>query len=124
MILSANIKQYRKDNHIAQVEVAEKMHMSQPTYWRTENSDEACAKRLPQIANALGTTPDILQNYHLVQNGNGVVEPAGWVKALVAEKESIIQKQAGEITFLNAYTSYMQSVWNTYGGGEVFSGEH
>ena len=115
MSLSINIKQFRKDNGISQEHIAEKLCVSQPTYWRIENSDRACAKRLRQLANALETTPKILQNYHLDQKASDDPEAADWVKALLEEKERTIQQQAEQLQFMNRYVDYMQAVWDEYG---------
>ncbi len=88
--------------------------MSQPAYSRLENSDAACAKRLSQIANALGTTPDVLKNYHLTPNAAGEPEAADWVKALLLEKDVLIQQQKGQINFLGRYVDYVKAVAEKY----------
>ena len=116
MSLSLNVKQFRNDNHISQEYIADKLFMCQSNYSRLENSDAACAKRLPQIAHVLGTTPEVLKNYHFTPNAAGESEAADWVKALLLEKDVLIQQQEEQINFLGRYADYLKSAWNKYIG--------
>ena len=94
--------------------MAEMLHMCQSNYSRLENNDTACTKRLPQIANALGTTPEVLKNYHLTPNAAGEPEAADWVEALLVEKDALIQQQKGQIDFLGHYADYVKAVAEKY----------
>ena len=95
--------------------MAVQLAMSQPNYSRLEKSSRACIKRLPQLARALGTTPEILQTYHLVQNEAGDLEAAGWIKTLLAEKEQLIQEQSQYIQFQHRYLTYLYTVYTQCG---------
>ncbi|GAB4031901.1 helix-turn-helix domain-containing protein [Spirosoma gilvum] len=117
MFLSINIKRFRKDRRITQEQMADKLCMSQPTYWRLENDEAACTKRLPELAKALGTTAETLQTYHLAKNENGEPIPATWVleqlaqqNDLLTDKENTIQQQQHTIQFQERYIAY---VYNT-----------
>ncbi|QIP16722.1 helix-turn-helix transcriptional regulator [Spirosoma aureum] len=112
MGLAENIKQYRNDHHIKQEYVADKINVHQTTYHRIENNNERCAKRLPEIANALETTPDVLKNYHITNCPKPELPET--VETLLAEKETLIENLHIENTFLKHYTTYLHSVWNEY----------
>ncbi len=119
MSLSINIKQYREDNYISQEYMAERLSMCQPNYSRIEKSDRACAKRLSQLAIALNVTPEVLLSYHLVQDENGEMEAADWIKMLLAEKEEMIQQQTEHIQLLKHHVDYLQAVWKQYSTGNL-----
>ena len=89
--------------------------MCQPNYSRIENCDAACAKRLPLLSEVLETTPETLQNYHLVQTSTSDLEPADWVKNLLTEKEKVIQLQKDQLHFLNLYVDYIKAVGRKFG---------
>lgn len=114
MSLSQNIRQFRKDKGISQEYMAEKLHMSQPTYYRLEQRDSECIKRLPQIAHALDTTPEVLQEYHAASATDLPSETDDPLEELLAEKESVIQSQQEHIQVLTLFIEYTQSIWRNY----------
>ena len=95
--------------------MAEKLAMCQPNYSRLEKNNRACTKRLPQIADALGTTPEILKNYHLVKNEAGDLEAAEWVKELINEQKQTILQQKEIIRFQSLYIHYIYTTWQKLG---------
>jgi len=109
MFLSANIRQFRKEKGLSQEFMADRLCMSQPTYNRLERNSLSCAKRLTQIANALGTTPDMLQNYHLTNS----------TQTESAAKDQLLQEQEVKINFLSRYVCYLQATWQAYGKGDL-----
>lgn len=112
MALSDNIKHVRRSKGISQEYMSEQLHMSQSTYSRLENNDTACLTYLPQIAQALDTTPDLLQNYQPINNPEPALTESS--EGQLAEKDAVINKQKIEITFLKNYTAYLHSVWHEY----------
>ena len=121
MSLSKNIKRCRKASGISQEYMGDQLNMNQSAYSRLERQDNICAKRLGQIASALGTTPDALHTYHETHGPapteSDVELPVVSVKGLLKRKEKIIQSQAEEITFLRRQITYLQAVWHQYCGG-------
>lgn len=115
MVLCMNIKRFREEKYISQEQLAEKLCMSKPTYSRLEKNESTCRKYLPQIAKALETTPETLQNYHLAQPDNNSSEPTDWFRELLIEKESIIEQQKGELLFLKNYLNYVKTVFRKFG---------
>ncbi|AKD56646.1 helix-turn-helix domain-containing protein [Spirosoma radiotolerans] len=109
MTLSANIRQFRKEKGLSQEYMADRLCMSQPTYNRLERNSLACTKRLVQLANALGTTPDNLQNYHLTNSTQTEAE----------EKDRRLREQEVKINFLSRYVRYLQETWQAYGKGDL-----
>ena len=97
--------------------MAEKLHMSQPTYYRLEQRDAECAKRLPQIALALDATPEQLQEYHVAKELSSETDTS--LEEQLADKESVIRSQADYIQFLNHFIGYTQTVLQTYLGGDI-----
>ncbi|ADB36835.1 helix-turn-helix domain-containing protein [Spirosoma linguale] len=112
MTLSANVKQVRKEKGLSQEYMADRLCMSQPTYNRLERNSLACVKRLAQLADALGTTPETLANYHLINEPDTHATEA-------EEKDRLIQEQEVKITFLSRYIRYLQATWKAYGKGDL-----
>jgi transcriptional regulator with XRE-family HTH domain len=115
MLLSLNIKQYRLDHFLSQEYVADKLNTTQSNYSRIEKSETACAKRLIQIANAMGTTPEILTNYHLTQDENGKLTPAEWVINELKRKQEENKHQQETIKIQDTYIQYVRAVITDYG---------
>lgn len=114
MLLSLNIKQYRLDHYLSQEYVADKLNTSQSNYSRLERSDAGCAKRLSQIANAMGTTPETLTNYHLARNENGELIPAKWVFNELKQRREENKYQQETIKIQDTYIQYVRTVITTY----------
>jgi transcriptional regulator with XRE-family HTH domain len=112
MALSHKVKLFRKAKGISQESMAEKLYMSQSTYYRLENSDHRCAKHLSRIADALETTIDVLQAYHLTNQQEAEFSES--IEIQLAEKEALIENLHVENTFLKHYTTYLHSVWDEY----------
>lgn len=88
--------------------------MSQPSYYRLENSDRRCEQFLCQLADALETTIDALRNEHLTHPTTTETEPA---KTLLIQQALTIEEQQVELTFLKRYTHYLEATWREYGSG-------
>ena len=97
-----------------------RLHMDQSAYSRLEKRCDTCAKRLPQIALALDTTPDVLRTYHETADAameSEVSQTVVSVEELLQQKEEQLKRQAEEILFLRRQVSYQQAVWHQYCGG-------
>jgi len=114
MSLSYTVKQFRKAKGLSQEYMAEKLHMSQPTYHRLESSDRRCEQFLCQLADALETTTDDLRNDHLTNPTTTETEPAN---TLLTQQAVLIEEQNAELTFLKRYTTYLEAIWREYGIG-------
>ncbi|WP_338875402.1 helix-turn-helix transcriptional regulator [Spirosoma sp. SC4-14] len=110
MSLSYNVKQFRKAKGLSQEYMAEKLHMSQPTYHRLESSDRRCEQFLCQLADALETTTDALRNDQTTTETESA-------NTLLTEQAAIIEQQQTELTFLKRYTHYLEATWREYGSG-------
>jgi len=66
MVLTDNIKRFRKVNGLSQEYVSYKLSMAQPSYSRLEKNESACIEKLEAIAKALNTSPETLLNYHVL----------------------------------------------------------
>ena len=114
MLLSLNIRQYRLDHFLSQEYVADKLNTTQSNYSRIEKSDTACAKRLSQIADAMGTTPETLTNYHLTWNENGQLIPAEWVLNELMQRQQETKYQQETIKIQDTYIQYVRAVITAY----------
>lgn len=96
--------------------------MSQATYSRLENDNAKCGRHLTRIAEALDTTPEMLQQYHLAKESDSFSETDDTMEALLTEKEEVIQSKETYTEFLNLFIKYTQAVWQKYLGGGFADG--
>lgn len=85
MLLTDNIKRFRKANGLSQEYVSYKLSMAQPSYSRLEKNESACIDKLEEIARALDTNPETLLNYH------------------VLDKQSLVKRMSAQVQFSDPF---------------------